>query len=49
MFQFLPLINRIFPGSGLTVFTVWECTYEWWRRYVDAVVTMIEQAGDARG
>jgi len=37
------MITHYFPGSGITVFTVWDTPYRWWVRYVTECRALLEE------
>lgn len=37
------MITRLFPGAGITPFTVWDLTFDWWMRYVDEAQAVISK------
>lgn len=40
--EWLPAINHVFPGAGITPFTVWSLSFEWWATYVSQARAYLE-------
>jgi len=35
--RYLPDVQYLFPGAGISVFNVWDVPYVWWSIYVNRV------------
>jgi hypothetical protein len=44
VYRLLPTIHSAFPGTGITVFNVWDCPLDMWRMYVDQAEAFIKNA-----
>lgn len=45
----MPTINHLFPGAGVTPFTVWDLSFEWWLVYVANAKTIIKSREATNG
>lgn len=42
MYQWLPVINRLIPGSGITYLNVWDTPFLWWRIHRDHAAALVD-------
>ena len=44
LYEWLPVVSHVIPGSGITPLNVYDLTLDWWRVYV----RMAQQILDAK-